>query len=210
MDWYEAEVADLIERLAARPLPAPTVFYGSSTIRLWDTLARDVGSPRAVNAGFGGSTLAACAHFFERIVPPLQPVSLVLYAGDNDLGDGRSPEDVLASYRDLAARIDARCGPVPFAFVSIKPSPARRDIVDRIRRANELVRSALDVRPGAYYIDVFDAMLEHGEPRPELYLADGLHLSRAGYDLWSERLEPFHHRMFPNDSGTGPAPEDDA
>jgi len=197
MDWYEAEVADLIERLAARPFPAPTVFYGSSTIRLWDTLARDLRSPRALNAGFGGSTLAACAHFFERIVAPLEPVSLVLYAGDNDLGDGRSPEDVLASYRDLAARIDACCGPVPLAFVSIKPSPARREIIDRIRRANELVRTALQERPGAYYVDVFEAMLAGGEPRPELYLEDGLHLSRAGYDLWSARLEPFGDRMFP-------------
>jgi lysophospholipase L1-like esterase len=200
VEWYEAEVADLIERLGARPQSAPTVFYGSSTIRLWSTLGRDLRSPRALNAGFGGSTLAACAYFFERIVPPLRPVSLVLYAGDNDLGDGKSPDDVLASYHDIVARIETWCGALPFAFLSIKPSPARRDILDRIGRTNALVRAEIEKRPGAYYVDVFDAMLANGEPRPELYLEDGLHLSRSGYDLWSRLLEPFHDRMFPGTS----------
>ncbi len=65
MDWYESEVRELEKVTAARVLPNdPVVFYGSSTVRLWDTLARDMGDERAVNLGFGGSTLEACVHFF--------------------------------------------------------------------------------------------------------------------------------------------------
>jgi len=197
MEWYAQEVVELVARLAAQPVPAPAVFYGSSSLRLWDTLAYDVGSTRTVNAAFGGSTLEACAYFFERIVPPLHPASLVLYAGDNDLGDGRSPGQVLDSYRQLSAQVDACCGAIPFGFISIKPSPARREIIDRIRMTNQLIRTAAERRAGTFYIDVFDAMLVDGEPRPELYLDDGLHLSRAGYDLWATLFEPFVDRIVP-------------
>jgi lysophospholipase L1-like esterase len=197
MEWYEAEVAELVARLALQPVVAPAVFYGSSSITLWQSLARDLGNPRAENAGFGGSTLAACAHFFERIVPPLRPASLVIYAGDNDLGDGRSPDEVLASYERLCAEIDARCGAIPLGFISIKPSPSRRGIAERIRTTNALIRTALEQRPDAFYVDVFDAMLVDGEPRAELFLDDGLHMSQAGYDLWAQRLRPFHDRIFP-------------
>jgi lysophospholipase L1-like esterase len=205
MEWYEAEVRELVERLAANHVAEPVVFYGSSSIRLWTTLAHDVRSERAVNAGFGGSTLEACAHFFDRIVAPLKPTSLVVYAGDNDLGDGRSPDDVLASYRRLAGSVEHCCGAIPFAYLSIKPSPARIGILDRIRRANELVRIDHERLALGTYVDVFDAMLRDGAPRSELYLDDGLHLSAAGYDLWTKLLEPYRARVFPTGEEAGVA-----
>jgi lysophospholipase L1-like esterase len=197
MQWYEAEVGDVIASLAARRVANPAVFYGSSTLRLWTSLAADLGDDRAVNAAFGGSTLAACAHFFERIVPPLRPASLVVYAGDNDLGDGRSPADVLASFCRLADDADRACAGIPLGFISIKPSPARVAILDRIRRTNELVRAELERRPHGFNIPVFDAMLRDGKPRPDLFLDDGLHLGPAGYELWTHLLEPFRSRIFP-------------
>ncbi len=196
MEWYEPEVRELIARLAARPVPNPAVVYGSSSIRLWTTMAEDLKSERTVNAAFGGSTLEACSYFFERIVPPLGPASLVVYAGDNDLGDGRSPEHVLASFRQLAAKVDRACGPISFGFISIKPSPARGDLLDDIRRANELVRGEIERRPHGFFVPLFDAMLLDGKPRPELFLDDGLHLGPAGYELWTQLLEPFRDRIF--------------
>src|SRR3954469_1730224 len=139
MEWYEEEVREM-ER-TREPLGTPPVaFYGSSSVRLWETLDDDFPGVGVVNLGFGGSTLAACAHFFARVVPPRRPRSLLVYAGDNDLGDGRSPEDVLASLRDLLRQADALLGPIPRAFLSIKPSPARRHLDGQIRRANALAR----------------------------------------------------------------------
>jgi lysophospholipase L1-like esterase len=196
MEWYEAEVRDLVARLAARPVSDPAVVYGSSSIRLWTTLAADLANQRTVNAAFGGSTLEACAFFFERIVPPLKPASLLVYAGDNDLGDGRSPEHVLTSFRELAAKVEDQCGPIPFGFISIKPSPARNGLLDSIRRANELIRADIERLPHGFFVPLFDAMLLDGRPRPELFLEDGLHLSPAGYELWTRLLEPFRSRIF--------------
>jgi lysophospholipase L1-like esterase len=189
--WYEAEVRGL-ERTLRKPEPTPTppiVFYGSSSIRLWSTLAEDLGDPRIVNLGFGGSTLAACAYFFERLVVPRKPCSLVVYAGDNDLGDGRSANEVVASFRELLGKVDALLGPIPFTFLSIKPSPARWNLIETIRAVNATIRTDLQARPNSTYIDIFDAMLgADGRPRAELFAEDGLHLSDPGYQVWAERI----------------------
>jgi lysophospholipase L1-like esterase len=196
MLWYESEV-EALERASRSRVNGnhPPVFYGSSSIRLWDTLAEDF-DPTVLNLGFGGSTLEACDYFFERLVPPVHPRSLLLYAGDNDLGDGRSAEWALGLFRSLAVKVDDSLGPIPFGFVSVKPSPARYSIIDRIRRFNDLVRAEIEARPSGYYVDVFSAMLDaSGTPRTEFFLPDGLHLNRAGYRLWGGVLEPYRYRI---------------
>lgn len=196
MQWYEPEVQDLERTVVARVNGNhPPVFYGSSSIRLWSTLAEDV-DPHVLNLGFGGSTLEACRYFFQRLVPPVHPRSLLLYAGDNDLGDGHSPDATFADFRRLADQVFATLGAIPFGFVSVKISPARYAIGDRIRRFNELVRVEIESRPSGYYVDACPAMLDQsGKPRAELFLADGLHLSRQGYRLWGRLLEGYRDRI---------------
>lgn len=198
MQWYEAEVRELESARKRQPIPpCPTVFYGSSSIRMWNSLARDLGSPRALNLGFGGSTLAACVYFFERLVTPIHPASLVVYAGDNDLGDGRSPEEVLALFRALMTKVKRDLDGIPFGFMSIKLSPVRAALRARIDRANEEIREEIALHKNAYFIDVFDAMLDaNSQPRRELFLDDGLHLSAAGYRVWTKCLESFRNRIF--------------
>ena len=185
--------------MKANPLPErPVAFYGSSSIRLWADLGGDLDEARAVNVGFGGSTLDACVHFFARLVEPLEPAALVVYAGDNDLGDGGSPEEVLARFRGLADRVESLPVAVRLAFISIKPSPARAALRDRICRSNALVREEIEQRTSARFVDVYEAMLDcWGKPRPELFLDDGLHLSRAGYRLWAEIIRAHREWMFP-------------
>ena len=197
-DWYEADVRALeAVRVRQTPPKDPVVFYGSSTVRLWSALAEDLQNARALNLGFGGSTLEACVYFFERLVPPVEPCSLVVYAGDNDLGDGRSPQDVLGSFRALAAKVERDLNGVEFAFISVKPSPSRFNIIDRIRKANELIRRDIEDRKQGYFINVFDAMLTpDGKPQSKFFEADGLHMNRAGYALWAQLLAAYRQRIF--------------
>jgi len=196
MQWYEDDVRalerDIIRRVNGNH---PPVFYGSSSVRMWNTLAEDV-DPSVLNLGFGGSTLEACDYYFDRLVPPVHPRSLLVYAGDNDLGDGRSVEQVFGWYRSLVYKVARSLGGIPFGFVSIKPSPARYAIIDRIWRFNDLVRCEMESRPSGYYVDVYSHMLDSlGRPNAGLFLEDGLHLNREGYRLWGHLLEPYRNQI---------------
>jgi lysophospholipase L1-like esterase len=201
VDWYEADVASLLSTWSAQPPAAGgIVFYGSSSIRMWETLQEDFPDLPVINAGFGGSTLAACVWFFERIVVPLAPASLVLYAGDNDLGDGQSPQQVLESLRSLLGKVAQHFPEIPVCFLSIKPSPARRHLLDRIRETNGLALGELQAHPHACFVNLFDSMLAaDGQPIAELFAEDGLHLSPAGYRLWREVLSLHRSCFLPAD-----------
>ena len=191
MSIFEDEFRAFAAAEARTPLPRePVLFYGSSSIRLWDSLERDFPGLPAVNRAFGGSTLRECVAELERLVFPLEPRAIVLYAGDNDLDQGARPEEVRAHLEEFVSRVDDRLGLVPIVFISIKPSPARRWNLAAIRRANDLVREVLAGWPQARYLDVFAPMLrpESDEPRGELFDADGLHLNAEGYRLWTAQV----------------------
>ncbi|PRY31040.1 lysophospholipase L1-like esterase [Spirosoma oryzae] len=188
MNWYEDEVGQLDKKLR-NSSPNSVIFYGSSTVRLWTGLEQDFPDVKPINAGFGGSTLAACAWFFERLIVPARPRTLVLYAGDNDLGDNRHPEEVYLSFCALAAKIQRDLPDTDVTFVSIKPSPSRWHIVEQIRAANRYIENEIKRLPRFSFVDLTQVMLTpDGKPRKELYQADGLHMNADGYALWCREL----------------------
>lgn len=185
MYWYEEDVKRLErERISLKYTPK-TVFYGSSSIRLWPNFYQDFKDLYPVNLGFGGSTLAACVWYFDRIVAPYDPELIVIYAGDNDLGDGRTPEEVCIFFQQLMIKIRQRYGNIPVLYISIKPSISRRNILDRIRYANQIISNEIVKDKDAQFVDIYHEMLDaHGYPSGNFYDHDGLHLNDRGYDLW--------------------------
>jgi lysophospholipase L1-like esterase len=189
---FEAEIQrfEASDRMSP-PAAGGIVFVGSSSFRLWPDLAADFPGLPVLNRGFGGSTLPEVIHFAPRIVLPYRPRLVVLYAGDNDLNDGRTPAQVVADYRAFVSLVRRDLPEARIAFVAIKPSPSRWAIADRQREANRLVREEIARDPRQAYVDVFTPMLgPGGRPRPELFVADSLHMTPAGYVLWRERLAP--------------------
>lgn len=191
MFWYEADIQQLERKLSSLP-PASdrVVFYGSSSIRLWITLAQDFPQINAVNLGFGGSTLAACTWFFERVVIPANPQSIVFYAGDNDLGDGRHPEEVYLFFCAFVEKLSTMLPGIPLSFLSIKISPARWNMADQIKFTNKLIANEIVKYADYQYIDMTSPLLNSdGRPRYEFFESDGLHLSPAGYRIWCQTVE---------------------
>jgi lysophospholipase L1-like esterase len=190
MNWYENDVKKLESLKGNLPYTPETIFYGSSTMRLWEGMSEDLKPLLPVNLGFGGSTLAACVWFFDRIMEPYAPKHFVLYAGENDLGDGRTPEEVYIFFRQFQVCLQKRFPDVPLTFISIKPSISRWNLEKQVRYTNELIKAEIEKTNGRqYFLNTFDRMLNaHGQPVKELYEADGLHLSKKGYLLWKEIL----------------------
>ena len=191
MFWYEDEIKRLEKQRAQLIVEPQTLFYGSSSIRLWDSLADDFRDFSPVNLGFGGSTLAACTWFFDRVMAGYQPKRLVVYAGDNDLGDGRHPEEIFIFFQQLAARVAKQFGPMPCYFVSLKPSITRWGMASQFKFTNQIIASEINNNyPNWRFINIFDAMLNaEGRPDPKCYLEDGLHLSPKGYLIWKTIIQ---------------------
>lgn len=183
---FAAEIAAFEARDAvAKPAKGGILFLGSSSIRMWTDLAHDFPGLNVINRGFGGSTIPDSVRYVDRIVTPYAPKTIVFYAGDNDLGAGHSPEEVLGDFQALVARVHAKLPATRILFVSIKPSLSRWQLIDGIRATNALVRAYVAGDPRLGYVDIVPPMLgRDGRPRPELYREDGLHMTRAGYDIW--------------------------
>jgi lysophospholipase L1-like esterase len=189
---FEPEI-DAIEARdrAAQPPRGGIVFVGSSSIRLWPNLASDFPNAPVLNDGFGGSTLPDVIYYAPRLVLPYAPRLIVLYAGDNDLAAGRAPEQVLGDYTAFVRLVRQTLPATRIVFISIKPSPSRWALAGPTRAANAMIAQAITRDTFATYVDVFTPMLgASGRPRPELFQADSLHMTPAGYALWRARLAP--------------------
>jgi lysophospholipase L1-like esterase len=189
MTWYEDDVRAVEQLIKETPAPlGRTVFYGSSSIRLWKTLDTDFSGQSVLNLGFGGSTLASCDWFMERLLVPVQPKAVIFYAGDNDLGDGRQPDEVHQSFVAFMAHFQQKLPGVPLTFLSIKISISRWALAAKIHKTNELIRQEILRLPNTAYVDVASLLLDaEGHPRPDCF-HDGLHLSPIGYGLWRDAL----------------------
>lgn len=191
MYWYEQEVKQLEQIESWKRQDHLTLFYGSSTIRLWETLGADFPDRKVVNLGFGGSTLAACVWFFERIMVDYNPTEFIFYAGDNDLGDGRHPEEIFIFFLQLVVKVRRRFGVMPCYFISLKPSPSRWHLAEQFKYTNNLIENEIiKCNSDWKFINVFKEMLDkNGRPNLKYYEQDGLHLSQDGYALWKTVIQ---------------------
>ncbi len=166
------------------------LFVGSSSIVGWDVEKCFPGLP-VINRGFGGSQIADSIHFADRIIVPYRPKVVVLYAGDNDVAAGKSPDRVVADYRRFVAKVHEALPETRIVFVAIKPSLRRWNLVDKMREANRRIRRIAEKDERLALVDVDAPMIgDDGKPRAKLFRRDGLHLNAAGYKLWSALVFP--------------------
>lgn len=186
--WYEPEIRafEAADR-AAPPAPGQVLFIGSSSIRLWSTLAEDLHPAPVINRGFGGSKTADVLAVFDRIVPVTRPAVIVYYCGDNDLGTDNTDSAAAAEgFIEFDRRARARWPGINVFYIAIKASRARWSNWPAMARANALVRDYCERTPGAEYLDTVTPTLRpDGPPDADCFADDGLHLSPKGYAVWT-------------------------
>jgi len=173
------------------PAPGGVLFVGSSSIVRWP-LDQSFPELPVIKRGFGGSQIADSLYFAERIILPCKPRVVVVYAGDNDIAAGKSPEQVRADFEALVRKIFGALPQTRIVFIAIKPSLRRWHLFDKIQAANRMIEEDCSRDRRLVFLDIVTPMLgADGKPRAGLLAADGLHLSAKGYELWSRLLRPY-------------------
>ena len=189
---WAGDMAQFAAQDAASPPPRGGIeFIGSSSIRMWESLAADFPGQPVFNRGFGGSEVRDSTWYADRIVIPYAPCKVFFYAGDNDLNSGRSPAQVRDDVVAFVKRVHRDLPKTTVEIISIKPSPSRAQLLPAVVEANGLIRKALATLPNTGYTDVYTPMLgADGQPRAALFREDMLHMTPDGYAIWRAALAP--------------------
>jgi len=170
------------------------LFVGSSTFRKWTTMQADFPTHVIINRGFGGSTFPDVIRFANDIILPYQPKQILIYCGDNDLAssDSITPAIVLERFKILFTIIRKGLPNTQIDFVSIKPSPSRARLMPEMVETNKLIKKFLKKKKNTKFIDTYDAMLgADGQPLPDIFIEDKLHMNAKGYAIWQKIIEPY-------------------
>lgn len=168
------------------------LFIGSSSIRFWTDLQERFPDKPIVRRGFGGSELSDVIYYADRIIFPYAPDKIFIYAGENDIAGGKSETEVFNDFKILFDMIRQRLPGAWIYFISVKPSPSRIKYLQQFKRFNQKVRHFMAHKRKAKFINVFHAMLgADGQPRPEIFREDRLHMNKKGYDIWAAILQPY-------------------
>jgi lysophospholipase L1-like esterase len=168
------------------------VFIGASSIVRWNLNESfpELGV-QAINRGFGGSLAADSTRYAGRIVIPYKPRMVVFYAGDNDVEANHTPQQIADDFAAFERTVHAALPQTQIVFISIKPSIRRFPWIEQIKGANALVKQYIAAHSHLTFVDIFPQMLgADSRPRKELLVADGLHMTAAGYKIWNDALRP--------------------
>ncbi len=189
-EYWEDSIRDLEIAAHNSPLPADSVlFLGSSSIRLWASLAQDMAPVPVIQRGFGGAQLNDVTYFAERLLKVPKPVAIVIFAGANDIirQTATEPTQLLHRYQQLVARLWQELPETPIYYIAITPAPHRWQFWPLSRAANELIERYSSSNELLRFIDTNQALLgPNGMPQREFYLEDEIHLSAQGYAVWRE------------------------
>jgi lysophospholipase L1-like esterase len=185
---------------ADRRTPPPQdglLLVGSSSIRLWTSAAEDFPRVPVINRGFGGSQVREVVAFADRIVIPYRPRVVLFYCGSNDVFSGRTVPEVVADTKAFIARVHAALPKARVIYISTAPNPARWHLKDAWIDLNRRMEALAAADSRVTFVDVWPEMLDwSGQPRPELFVEDRLHMNERGYAIWARILRPVVEREF--------------
>lgn len=196
---YRAQIERWSEQDALYPPPANAVVaVGSSSIRFWERLSLDFAPWDVIQRGFGGSTLPDVIEFVDPLVLAHDPAAVILFCGTNDVAAGRSASAVFADFETLVDTVRGAGCDAPILYIGITPTPARWSLWPVAAEVNARVAARAAADPSLEYVDTPSLFLATGQPpATALFLPDQLHLSQAGYDLWTAAVRPVLERVSP-------------
>ena len=189
---FESEILTLEELTKNKDtLEDLVVFYGSSTIRLWNSLEEDFPHINSLNLGFGGAFISSLSENFERLFNFKAPKVILLYLGGNDLSLGWTAKKIVEKISALIEKIHQKYPSTILVNLSIKPSLERAEQMEKIIQINTAMKASSQINPFLKQVDFFDALMDGDTVNRHFLLQDGLHLNADGYKILINHLKPY-------------------
>lgn len=191
---YAADVEELVAKAAAdQRKDIDVVFFGSSSIRLWNGLEEMMAPLSVVNRGYGGATVRDILVNYDKLMAHYSPKAFVVFC-DNDICGNEvdlTVSGVLDHYRLLFNRLDQDYPGVPVFFLSWKYSGLRAFMRDTQKLVNDVMADYASSSNQVTFVDVNATLLQpDGDINQSLFESDNLHINRDGYLLWTSVLKP--------------------
>ena len=189
---WEADIRKLesLDR-ATQPTKNGILFIGSSSIRRWDTIARDMAPYKPIRRGYGGAKHSDLAIFAERLIKPHQYRAMVMFVANDISG---SADDIPAETTEQLVRYvvgvsHSHSPGTPVILVEVTPTEKRFGLWSRIRETNRRLREIALTTSDCYFLSTAEHYLTaEDQPRAELFVDDKLHLNDSGYRLWGSLI----------------------
>ena len=168
------------------------LFYGSSSIRGWETMNTDMVPFPSINRGYGGAKYVDMVLFAERMFTPHDYRALVMFAANDVKGedDDSTPEEVECAVREIIRVSKAHRPDAPIFIIEITPTESRFDVWDQTREVNDTLREIALTTDNTFFIATAQHYLTaDSTPRQEWFVEDKLHLNQQGYKKWAELIK---------------------
>lgn len=190
------------EKVAAFELENPTlkkgqiVFLGDSiTARYKLGHSYSDLSLEVYNRGISGDTADWIIARMKVSVLDIEPSKVVLMIGTNDINGTKGADEIAQDYDNILGLLASNLPDTEVICVSIIPqntkfsqNAAQNNL--RIKQTNEKIRE-LAREYGYEYVNLYDELTDTDGLLRRSYSADGLHLGRKGYEVWTRVMKPF-------------------
>jgi len=173
---------------SARPT---IVFTGSSSIRFWNDVQERFPQHQVLNTGFGGSQFSDLELYLNELILNYNPVKVFIYEGDNDIFAKKSPRKILGTAEGILSQLRQKNPTMEIVLISAKPSISRWHYRGKYRRLNRKLSKLASELQGVDFVDVWYPMLDKRKVKQDIFVEDGLHMNKKGYDIWYETLKDY-------------------
>lgn len=186
---WEPEIQKLEAKDKIEKDPENAILYiGSSSIRLWKNIEKDMAPYPAIQRGYGGAKFTDLLVYAKRIIYPHQFKALVVFVANDITGakEDKTPRQVLGMFKTLEKIVRKKYKNQPIYFVAITPNKSRWKVWPQAREANALIESYCKTKKNLNFIATEEKYLgKDGQPIDEYFIADKLHQTQKGYDVWA-------------------------
>lgn len=177
------------------------LFIGSSSIRGWKTIKKDMLPYETIKRGYGGAHYTDIIHFSKRLVKNHNPRAILIFVANDIKGNNnedlysknlsdRSPNEVKRLFKLVISQIRSIHKEIPIIAIETTPTPSRWNAWNEISKANDLIEKICNSKSNLYYIKTRNEFIGNdGLPITSFFVEDMLHLNNSGYKLWSQIIK---------------------